>query len=347
MAIEQCLSVDNTVLDYGSLSELGRSYTRTFVLKNNCEHEIKVSGEVVKYAGEGATEAADQASEWLNFVGGENKFTMGSKENKTVSMRVYLPEKVDSGSYYAGINLKNDSSEQFDEEYADIIRMTARLDILGAGANLSGVLDKNSAIPLSLGGKVAASAKLHNTGTVGYQVGYKLEKSNAFGLEHYESLVEKNAELSAGGELEFKGSDYTENQYGIYKIKQTVNYVNTEGERVESVLVQTVVNLPWVSVFIAGGCLFALILLTAISKAIKLNKKNKKDSDEELEEEIEAEEKEEEELLERPEPKPAKVIKKDKKAKKAAKAAEKAKAKAEKAKAKAEKAEAAAKKAEK
>ena len=334
MAIEQCLKIDNTVLDYGGLSELGRSYTREVTVKNDCEHSIKVSGSVQKFTGEGIEASATVANDWLNFVGGENKFELGTKASKNVALRVYVPEKVDSGSYYATVNLKNDSSEQFDEEYPDALNLTVRMDILGAGSSLSGVLNKNYATPISFGGKVASGAKLRNTGSVGYQVSYKLERSNAFGLEDFQSLSEKTAELPAGGELELKASEFTEGQYGVYKIRQTVDYVNSEGQRIESVLTQTVINLPWVSVFIAGGCLFALIVLGVIAKAIKLNKKSKKEDEEDeakLEDEIKAEKAEEEELLDRPEPKPAKVIKKDKKAEKAKKKAEKAEAKAAKA----------------
>ena len=339
MAIEQCLKVDNAVLDYGGLSELGRSYTREFTIKNDCEHSIQVSGKIDVYEGEGAS-ASNAASEWLTFVGGENKFELGTKASKNVAMRVYVPEKATPGSYYATVTMKNESSEQHDEEFGDIVDLAVRMDILGAGSQFSGALDSNYALPISFGGHVASGAKLRNTGSVGYQVSYKLERSNAFGMEDFQGLANKTAELPAGGELELKASEFTEGQYGIYKLRQTVDYVNGEGQRVESVLTQTVINLPWVAVFIAGGCLFALILLGIIVEAIKLRKISKRE-DKEEEEEFEEGEKElrrdEKEKLERPEPKPAKVI--DKKAERAKKKAEKAKLKAEKAAAKAEKVE--------
>jgi len=303
MAIEQCLKVENTVLDYGGLSEPGRSYTREFNLRNDCDHTINVSGMVNVYSGDGATANTD-ASKWVNFVGGESNFELAANGSKDVAIRVYVPEDAKPGSYYASVDMKNESSEQHDEEFPDAVKMTARMDILGAGTNFSGVLDSNYAMPISFGGRVASGAKLRNTGSVGYQVGYKLEKSNAFGLENFESLIDKNAELPAGGELELSAKELTENQYGIYKLRQTVGYVNSDGQRMESVLTQTVVNLPWVSVFIAGGCLFALILLLVVAKAIKLSKKAKQEDAEaegRLEDEIEAEREEDRVMLERAE----------------------------------------------
>ena len=59
-------------------------------------------------------------------------------------------------------------------------------------------------------------------------------------------------------------------------IQQSVTYVNSDGEMVESVLERTVINLPIVSVFIVGGALLALISLIIVAKIMKHRKKIEK-----------------------------------------------------------------------
>ena len=121
-----------------------------------------------------------------------------------------------------------------------------------------------------------AGVKLKNTGTVGYQSKYTLKRGPVFGSDGFVTIVETSKEVPAGGEVEFYGGNYTENQYGIYKVQQSVTYVNSDGDIVESVLERTVINLPVVSVFIVGGALLALISLIIVAKIMKHRKKIEK-----------------------------------------------------------------------
>lgn len=330
MAIEHCLASDDAVVDFGWLAEAGRSYTRNVTIRNECEHDIEVSGALLGEYGkiDGSVDAASNAADWLAFVGGENHFSLGAKASKTISIRNYVPAAAGAKSYYAQVSFRNESSEQHDEEFPDVLKIDTRMDIAGGESSvLAGKLEKNSLRVLNFGGKIKNDVYMTSEGSYGYLAHYKLEKSQAFGIEDFETIVEKDFEV-AGNNSSMASIEEVEanaNHYGIYKLRQTVQYVNGDGNRAESVLTQTVVNLPWVTLFILGGALFALLLLMIISKAIKYHKKAKKEDEEEeekLEDEIEAEKKEEKEKLERPEPKPAKVIRKEKKE---AKRAEKAK----------------------
>ena len=278
MAIEQCLKTDEKNLDFGRLGDGGGSYTREITIKNDCDHEIDVSSSFEpKINGAPMATLEHDASSWMTFVGGETKFTMGAKTSKVLQIRGYVPASADNTSYYSELNIKNDSSDQHDAEYRDVLAIPVRMDVVKGDAAVAGRLDYNRAQIIDFDGTINAKAKVSSESNYGFLAEYKLEKSPAFGLEDYAVVSEYSCEVMANGEcsLGAEGAESNSGHYGIYKIRQTVTYVNGEGQRTESVLVQTVMNLPAVSLFIAGGVLFALILLFLVSKAIKYSRRDK------------------------------------------------------------------------
>lgn len=301
MAIEQCLKTDGSILDFGLLGDGGGSYTREITIKNDCEHEISVSGAFAAKVN-GAEISENSAASWLTFVGGEDKFALGAKSSKVLQVRGYVPATAAGSSYYAELDLKNDSSDQHDAEYGDRLAIPVRMDVVKSGVNVAGRLEYNKAQFLDFDGTINAEAKVASEGDYGFLANYKLEKSPAFGLEDYTVITEKSCEATAGGEcaLSAERGEANTGHYGVYKIRQTVSYVNGDGQKVESVLVQTVMNLPAVSLFIAGGVLFALIMLFLVSKAIKYSRRDKEEDKKRKAREISPEEEdaEEEERLE-------------------------------------------------
>ena len=266
---EAVFETNKAYIDFGELSELGRSYTQEFRIRNNSDEEQKVVASIASYENGNVSNDFKIADEWLVFVDGQNEFTVPANGETAVKVRVHLPNTVKAGSYYATVKL-NDSSETFKT-------LDVRMDILGDGFSRSGSLGGNYARAVSLGGKIQAGAVVKNSGSSGFVSTYTLKKGEAFGLEHFEEIVSETREVPAGTELKFDASEYTENLYGIYKLEQTVTYVNGNGELIESTLKQTVINLPWLSVFIAGGVVFAIIVLIVVISILR--KKHNKAED--------------------------------------------------------------------
>lgn len=297
MAIEQCLKTDDSILDFGLLGDGGGSYTREITIKNDCEHEIVVSSSFEpRINGAPMATSEHDASSWMTFVGGETKFSMSAKTSKVLQVRGYAPATAAGSSYYSELNLKNDSSDQHDAEYGDRLAIPVRMDVVKGEANVAGRLEYNRVQFLDFDGTINAEAKVASEGDYGFLANYKLEKSPAFGLEDYAIVSEYSCEVMANGEcpLSAEGAESNSGHYGIYKIRQTVTYVNGDGQKVESVLVQTVMNLPGVTLFIAGGVLFALIMLFLVSKAIKYSRRDKEEDKKRKAREVSPEEEDDE-----------------------------------------------------
>lgn len=263
---ENIFETDKDYVDFGELSELGRSYTQNFTMRNHSDTEQKVVASVAAYENGNVSNDFKIADEWLTFVDGKNEYTVPAGGESVVNVRVHLPNTVKAGTYYASVNL-NLESETFKT-------IDVRMDILGEGFSRAGSLGGNYARSISFGGKIQAGATVKNTGSAGFVTTYTLKKGEAFGLEHFQDIISETKEVPAGSEVKFDASEFTQDQYGIYKLEQTVTYVNGNGELIESTLKQTVINLPWASVFIAGGVLFAIIVLIVVVAIIR--KKHRK-----------------------------------------------------------------------
>jgi hypothetical protein len=278
-----CISSDVDVLDFGELSEGGRSYTQSFLLSNKCDETLTVSAKVQTYEDSSISNEYKLADEWLNFVGGQSEYNVVPGEDTIVKLRVFLPNSVKGASYYTAVALKlKDSTDAEDVKVVNV-----RMDVASDGFSRSGNIISNYAQALSFGGAVKAGVKLKNTGTGGFLSKYTLKRGSLFGSSDFETLAEDTKELAAGAEVEFYGGNYTKDQYGIYKIQQSVTYIDGDGNAMESVLEQTVINLPLASVFIAGGALIALISLVIVVKIMKHRKtEEKEDEQEESENEL-------------------------------------------------------------
>ena len=272
-SLQECVSSDTDFLDFGELDEGGRSYTKSLILHNSCDRDLAIVAKIQTHdKDDPAMNEAMAADDWLTFVGGQTEYVLPARNDTTVKLRVFLPNNVKGTSYYTAVNFRlKDSTDSNDTKVINI-----RMDVKSDGFVRSGNLVSNYAHALSFGGAVKAGVKLKNTGTVGYQSKYILKRGPVFGSDGFVTIAEASKEVSAGGEVEFYGGNYTENQYGIYKIQQSVTYVNSDGEMVESVLERTVINLPIVSVFIVGGALLALISLIIVAKIMKHRKKIEK-----------------------------------------------------------------------
>ena len=281
--LTDCISSDVDVLDFGELSEGGRSYTQSFLLSNKCDEALTVSAKVQTYEDNSISNEYKLADEWLNFVGGQSEYNVVPGEDTIVKLRVFLPNSVKGASYYTAVALKlKDSTDAEDVKVVNV-----RMDVASDGFSRSGNIISNYAQALSFGGAVKAGVKLKNNGTGGFLSKYTLKRGSLFGSSDFETLAEDTKEIAAGAEVEFYGGNYTVNQYGIYKVQQSVTYVDCDGNAMESVLEQTVINLPLASVFIAGGALIALISLIIVVKIMKHRKaEEKEDEQEESENEL-------------------------------------------------------------
>ena len=275
-SLKECVTPDVKILDFGELAEGGRSYTQSFILKNSCTTELNVVANVQTYdKDDGVSNSYKIADEWLTFVGGKTEYVLPASSETVVKLRVFLPNSVKGASYYAAVGLKLKDSTNTED--AGVVNV--RMDVTSDGFERSGNLVSNYAQALAFGGTVKAGVKLKNTGTAGFLSKYTLKRGSVFGSGDFETIAEDSKEAPAGADIEFYGGNYTENQYGIYKIQQTVNYVNSDGEAMESTLEQTVINLPLVAVFIAGGALIALLSLIIVVKIMKHRKAEEKENE--------------------------------------------------------------------
>lgn len=274
--LKECVAPDVKVLDFGELAEGGRSYTQSFLLNNQCDSALTVVANVQAYdENDAISNDYKIADEWLTFVGGRTEYEVPAGGDTVVKLRVFLPNSVKGASYYAAVGLKlKDSNNTEDQEVVSV-----RMDVLSDGFVRNGNLVSNYAQALAFGGSIKAGAKLKNTGTTGFLSKYTLKRGSVFGSNDFETVAEDSKEVPAGADVEFYGANYTENQFGIYKIQQTVSYVNGDGEAMESTLEQTVINLPLVAIFIAGGALVALISLIIVVKIMKHRKAEEKEAE--------------------------------------------------------------------
>ena len=284
LSLKDCISTDSDIVDFGELAEGGRSYTHEFSLKNACDKEMTVVAKVQTFDGDAEISNDYKiADEWMTFVGGKTDYVVPAKGETAVKMRVFLPNSVKGASYYTAVGLSLKDSQSTDDKKV----VNVRMDVTSEGFSRGGTVTSNYAQALGFGGGVRAGVKLKNTGTGGFVSKYTLKRAALFGSGDYETLAEDLKEVPAGADIEFYGGDYTSDQYGVYKVQQTVSYINSEGEAMESVLEQTVINLPLVAVFIAGGALVALLSLIIVVKIMKRRKveekeDSKEDSDNEL-----------------------------------------------------------------
>ena len=265
-------SVDPSSLNFGMLSEVGRSYTNTFKIINNTEQELGFTVAAAKYEGDVADENK-LASGWIAFVGGVTYYKVPANGEKVVNVRVIVPADAQSGSQYAQIKVSKEDSEEY--ELVDV-----RMTIGGDEAKFGGGLGMSFISPIGISDKVSAKAVVKNDGNSGFEASYVLRGKSAFGIAEWTTLVEESAEVAPGKEATFENSGDALG-YGIFSVEQVVTYVNDKGEMVSATNSRTVVNIPlWLVIVVV----VVIVLIIALIIFLAIRSKKKEEAEEEAKE---------------------------------------------------------------
>ena len=258
-------------VNFGMLSEVGRSYTSSFKILNHTEQELEFTVAAAKYEGDVADENK-LASGWLAFVGGVTYYKVPANGEKVVNVRVIVPADAKAGSQYAQIKVTdgNDVSELID------VRMT----IGGEEAKFGGGLGLSFISPIGISDKVSAKAVVKNEGNSGFEASYVLRGKSAFGIAEWTTLVEESAEVAPGKEATFENAGDAVG-YGIFSVEQVITYVNDKGEMVSATNSRTVVNIPlWLVIVVV----VVIVLIIALIIFLAIRSKKKEEAEEEAKE---------------------------------------------------------------
>ena len=258
-------------INFGMLSEVGRSYTNSFKIINHTEKELEFTVAATKYEGDVADENK-QASGWIAFVGGVTYYKVSANGEKTVNVRVIVPADAPSGSQYAQIKV-TDGDEA--SELVDV-----RMTIGGDDAKFGGGLGISFISPIGISDKVSAKAVVKNEGNAGFEASYVLRGKSAFGIAEWTTLVEESAEVAPGKETTFESAGDALG-YGVFNVEQEITYVNEKGEVVSAINSRTVVNIPlWLVITVAA----VIVLIIALIVFLAIRSKKKEEAEEEAKE---------------------------------------------------------------
>lgn len=258
------LEVSTELLDYGYLSEVGRSYTQTITLTNKSDATIAVKLTAEKPEDEQIKDESKLAAGWVAFVGGIKYFEIPAGGTKVVGLRVMVPADATFGSQYAVIKVEDVSNKT--KKNIDL-----RLTVATEGVAFGGEVSKNSAAPINLNNKINAEAVVKNNGNAGFAATYTLRVTKKFGLEDWKEVANETKEVYPGAETSFK-SDSEEIGYGFFTIEQKITYINDKGEQVEEASTRTVLNLPMWAVIAANIVIVLVIVLLVVINIIKKKK---------------------------------------------------------------------------
>jgi len=107
---EDYFSVESNILDFGRVTEPGRSYTKAISLKNNTANDVIIDASLSVY-GEVAAEN-QKLAEWVAFVGGVTHFNVAAGASRDVSVRVLVPTDATAGTQYANVELVDANSHK-------------------------------------------------------------------------------------------------------------------------------------------------------------------------------------------------------------------------------------------
>lgn len=269
-------AVGSADLNFGSIDEAGRSYTRTLTLRNNTTEEMGVDLAVEPFGNDALSNDWKVADSWVVFVGGKTHYTIPASDMTDVSVRVAIPEGTKGGTYYATV--KATSGE-------NTVSRNVIIDLKTEGYKLSGELVKNSVQFWSHGYYGAeAVASVKNTGTARFCIRSTFRYANLLGLEEWsdEQAVSEciaqgeTAELKLGPDLNLQYDGY-----GLKKAEQKVYYYNADGVEVEALLQQNVMYVPAGAEWIALAAVVFIVVIVVIITIIRKHVKNKKASEEE------------------------------------------------------------------
>lgn len=252
------LEVSTELLDYGYLSEVGRSYTQTITLTNNSDATIAVKLSAEKPDSKEIKDESKLAAEWVAFVGGIKYFEIPANGTKVVGLRMMVPADATFGSQYAVIKVEDVSNKV--KKTVDL-----RLTVATEGVAFGGEVTKNSASPINLNNKINAEAVVKNGGNAGFAATYMLRVTKKFGLEDWKEIANETKEVYPGSETSFK-SDSEEIGFGFFTVEQKITYINDKGEQVEEASTRTVLNLPlWVVIAVNIVIVLIIVLLVVIN----------------------------------------------------------------------------------
>ena len=258
--VASSLTVDETQVSYGNITEVGRSYTKYITLKNNTAADMVVRLEVTNYNDKNESSATD----WIAFAGGKRKYDIKADSSVQVGLRLMVPNDAKGGTYYAKVKADNGK----EDEKVEII---VRADVASEDYKYGGEIAEQSVGFFNLGDSITAKAKVKNTGTAGFSAHYLVQYKNAFGLSEWKQVAEETCDVIPGAEETFTVADERAKVgYGIFTVEQRISYVDAEGKQKEVILSHAVLNLPWWVLAIVGG---VIVLIVAIIIAIKKRRK--------------------------------------------------------------------------
>ena len=260
--VAEFFTTESKVLDFGRVTEPGRSYTKAIIVKNNTAKDVIIDASTSVYAD--VAEGNQKLTEWIAFVGGITHFNIAAGASREVNIRVVVPADAPAGTQYSNVELVDANTHK------EVV--LAKIDIAGDDLKYSSEVADSYIEPVRLDDTLKGSATVKNTGTAGFTSTYQIRAKNFFGGMDWEVIKQTEEEVFPGKQVEFSCDDKL--GFGVYSIEQRVTFANAEGRMVESLLSRTVINLPWWSLAIAGGVLFLIILIAVVTKRRKHSKKN-------------------------------------------------------------------------
>lgn len=253
--VEEFFSVADYTLDFGRVSELGRSYTKTITVRNNTTNDVIIDASVSAFEGD-AADNNRKLSQWIAFVGGVTHFNVAAGGTREVNVRVALPEDAPAGSQYANITLTDANG------HAE--KVMVKMDVAGDGLKYNSEVSGAWIDPVHLDDSLNGRVAIKNTGTAGFTSTYQIKAKNVFGGMDWIIIKETSEEVFPGKQVEFSVSDKL--GFGVYTVEQRVTFVNAEGRISESMLSRTVINIPWWLLVAVGGFIILLIIVITVLK---------------------------------------------------------------------------------
>ncbi len=257
------LEIDS-LLNFGQLTQKGVSYTSGFKIKNNGDKEAKIELSFAESDIEGLSEGSKKCADWLAIVGGAVKQVVAAGEEKTIRVRVTIPSDAEVGSQYARIKVLAGEEEKY---------VNVRLDVYGDDFKVAGELKSSSVAPFSFGDKVKATAEVANIGKSGFSVrNFVQVKSGLSGAADWTTIVDEEKEAVPGATLKLDSESADAIGFGLFTVEQKITFVNAEGEMIEAVRSQVVINCPWWVLAVIGGIIVLIIVAVIIIKRTKAKK---------------------------------------------------------------------------
>lgn len=259
---EEYFTTASKVLDFGRITEAGRSYTKAITVSNNTANDVIIDSSVSVYDQVAAEN--QKLAEWIAFVGGVTHFNIPSGASREVNVRVVVPTDALAGTQYANVELVDANAHK------EVV--LAKVEIAGDDLKYGSDVSDAYIEPVTLSEALKGRVTVKNTGTAGFTSTYQIRAKNFFGGMDWKVIKQVEQEVFPSKQVEFSCDDQL--GFGVFSVEQRVTFANAEGRMVESLLSRTVINIPWWALAIAGGVLFLIILIAIVAKRRKHGKSN-------------------------------------------------------------------------